>query len=177
MLGIGTLVFSVALLGMGLATAYWHLVLCRMLIAAGEAVCRWDTDNTLVHLTPIFHTSDPSDTHLIELSPLPQADVWIPFGRPLSARVARPCQRHLLLGGLLGIRICLPSRHPGEQQSHFNISTYTFHAGHPVGHARLWLARTLPAGGPAWHPHCHPHHPHLEGAGEASHSCYDQLEQ
>ena len=39
-LGIGTLVFSAALLGMGLATAYWHLVLCRMLIAAGEAVCR-----------------------------------------------------------------------------------------------------------------------------------------
>ena len=39
-LGIGTFVFSAALLGMGLATAYWHLVLCRMLIAAGEAVCR-----------------------------------------------------------------------------------------------------------------------------------------
>ena len=25
--------------------------------------------------------------------------------------------------------------------------------------------------------HCRPHHPHPEGAGEASHSCYDQLEQ
>ena len=40
MLGAGTMVFSLALLGMGLSTDYWHLVTCRMLIAAGEAVCR-----------------------------------------------------------------------------------------------------------------------------------------
>ena len=80
-LGIGTLIFSLALLGMGLATSYWHLVLCRMLIAAGEAVCRFD---------PLCWSFN---------SLLFQADVWISFGRPLPARVKRPRQRHLFLGG------------------------------------------------------------------------------
>lgn len=51
-LGLGTLVFSSALLGMGLASSYWHLVVCRMLIAAGESVCRPMCGSLLADLFP-----------------------------------------------------------------------------------------------------------------------------
>jgi len=40
LVGIGTAVFSSACLLMGLANSYWQLVLLRMMIAAGESVCR-----------------------------------------------------------------------------------------------------------------------------------------
>ena len=40
MLAVGTITFSLACLLMGLSTQYWHLVLLRMLIAMGLAVCR-----------------------------------------------------------------------------------------------------------------------------------------
>jgi len=40
LVGIGTAVFSSACLLMGFADSYWQLVLLRMLIAAGESVCR-----------------------------------------------------------------------------------------------------------------------------------------
>ena len=36
----GTTTFSLACLLMGLSTEYWHLVVLRMLIAVGLAVCR-----------------------------------------------------------------------------------------------------------------------------------------
>jgi len=51
-LGGGTLVFSLALLGMGLSTSYWQLLLCRMMIAAGEAVCRPMCGSLLADLFP-----------------------------------------------------------------------------------------------------------------------------
>ena len=38
---IGTLLFSTCLCLMGLSNAYWQLVVLRMGIAAGEAVCRY----------------------------------------------------------------------------------------------------------------------------------------
>jgi len=41
LVGIGTAVFSSACLLMGFADSYWQLVLLRMLIAAGESVCRF----------------------------------------------------------------------------------------------------------------------------------------
>eukprot|EP00092_Neocalanus_flemingeri_P055973 GFUD01066284.1.p1 GENE.GFUD01066284.1~~GFUD01066284.1.p1 ORF type:complete len:509 (-),score=75.50 GFUD01066284.1:55-1581(-) len=40
LVGIGTATFSSACLLMGFADSYWQLVLLRMLIAAGESVCR-----------------------------------------------------------------------------------------------------------------------------------------
>ena len=40
LLAAGTITFSCACLLMGLSTQYWHLVLLRMLIAMGLAVCR-----------------------------------------------------------------------------------------------------------------------------------------
>ena len=40
LLAVGTTTFSLACLLMGLSTQYWHLVLLRMLIAMGLAVCR-----------------------------------------------------------------------------------------------------------------------------------------
>lgn len=40
MLAAGTLTFSLACLLMGLSSEYWHLVILRMLIAMGLAVCR-----------------------------------------------------------------------------------------------------------------------------------------
>jgi len=40
LVGIGTAAFSSACLLMGFADSYWQLVLLRMLIAAGESVCR-----------------------------------------------------------------------------------------------------------------------------------------
>ena len=93
-LGLGTLVFSSALLGMGLASSYWHLVVCRyctchdqgqaihipdpmtmgyvsltfrncrMLIAAGESVCRWVVCTVRAFLTQVCF----------------QADVWLLAG-------------------------------------------------------------------------------------------------
>ncbi len=39
-MAIGVLVFSISLFLMGLSNSYWQLVLLRMGIAAGEAVCR-----------------------------------------------------------------------------------------------------------------------------------------
>ena len=41
MLAAGTLTFSLACLLMGLSSEYWHLVILRMLIAMGLAVCRY----------------------------------------------------------------------------------------------------------------------------------------
>ena len=46
MLALGTLTFSLACLLMGLSSSYWHLVILRMLIAMGLAVCR-STLNTI----------------------------------------------------------------------------------------------------------------------------------
>ena len=40
MLAVGTLTFSLACLLIGLSSSYWHLVILRMLIAMGLAVCR-----------------------------------------------------------------------------------------------------------------------------------------
>jgi MFS family permease len=40
MLAAGTATFSVACLLMGVASSYWQLVVLRMMIAAGLAVCR-----------------------------------------------------------------------------------------------------------------------------------------
>ena len=35
LLGMSVFTFSVATMSMGMATEYWHLVVCRMLLAAG----------------------------------------------------------------------------------------------------------------------------------------------
>ena len=40
LMGAGVVVFSASLFLMGFANSYWQLVLLRMGIAAGEAVCR-----------------------------------------------------------------------------------------------------------------------------------------
>lgn len=48
----GTLTFSIACLLMGFASEYWQLVLLRMLIAAGESVCRPTSGALIAELFP-----------------------------------------------------------------------------------------------------------------------------
>lgn len=48
----GTLTFSIACLLMGFASEYWQLVLLRMMIAAGESVCRPTSGALIAELFP-----------------------------------------------------------------------------------------------------------------------------
>ena len=109
MLAAGTLTFSLACLLMGLSSEYWHLVILRMLIAMGLAVCRYFSVKLLYTLHSYLSFICYLCVLFLFISLLMQTSEWVPHSRDLHRVTQRSSKRDLQLGRLLWIRtgICV----------------------------------------------------------------------